>query len=116
MVTGIVKDSYNKPLQYVNIYESDKNGSPLYTNGVLKGTTSNKIGLFSLNINKPLYYITASFTGMQKQTLLVVTPNQFLNFTLKETELPGITVTADRIKKYGWLAAIATALLIISNK
>ena len=37
-------------------------------------------------------------------------------FTLKETELPGITVTADRIKKYGWLAVLTTALLIISNK
>ncbi|MEI6694551.1 MAG: carboxypeptidase regulatory-like domain-containing protein [Bacteroidota bacterium] len=104
--TGIVRDESGKPLQFVNVYETDSSGKPLYNGSILIGTTTNAAGLFTLNINKAVYYITASYVGLEKQTILVVTANQFLNFTLKASTLEPVTITANRVRNYGLLALL----------
>jgi len=113
MITGNVKDELNNTLQYVNVYESDKDGKPLYINNVLKGTTTNFNGLFSLNITKDNYYISASYSGMEKQTLAVVPGVSFLNFTLKIKTLSEVEIKANKIRNYSLLGLLVG--LIIYN-
>jgi hypothetical protein len=112
--TGIVKDSAGNALQFANVYESDASGAPLYTAGKVNGTQSNGQGLFTLNINKSFYYITAAYSGAAKQTLAVTAATNWLNFTLKITELPAVTVTASR-KTAGGLLALIVGLLIYNS-
>lgn len=114
MITGKVTDINNKALQYANVYESDKNGNPLYNNGVLKGTTTNGLGLFTLNIAKPVYYITASYSGTKKETKLIVVPNSVETFVLQPTTLKEVEIKSTPIKKTYWLAALA-ALIIFNS-
>ncbi|MFZ4741657.1 MAG: carboxypeptidase-like regulatory domain-containing protein [Bacteroidales bacterium] len=113
MITGIVKDELNKPLQYANVFESDKDGKPLYINNVLKGTITNYNGLFSLNVAKDYYYVTASFSGMEKQTFAVVPGNLFLNFILKIKTLSEFEIKATKIRNYSLLGLLVG--LIIYN-
>jgi len=112
MLTGKVINEFNEALQYANIYESDKNGKPLYFNNILKGTTSNKNGLFSLIVNKSIYYITASYSGLEKKTILIVAPNSYVEFVLKNTNLSPVEIVAKKKSNYILIIALLSFIIL----
>lgn len=114
MLTGKVINTNNEILQYANVYVSDAQGKPLYMNNVLKGTTTNANGLFSLNIENTGIYVTASYTGHERETKLITNKNQFVEFKLKTTTLSEVEIKAKRINNNYLLAAIAALILLNS--
>jgi len=61
-ITGIIKDSGGKPLQYANVLLLKS-----FDSSLVKGTISDSSGQYSFeNIEKGKYFITASLTGMEQ--------------------------------------------------
>ena len=95
---GIVRSGYNNPLFSANVYISDADGKVL---NPPMGTTTNEKGEFTLNAPDGQGFITASYVGLKKKTMIFDESWKY-DFNLEastDANLKEIEITADKVKK-----------------